>query len=248
MPASGKCSSLGFVNECLPNGLSSRLILYFPVSALVTLFANILQNPQDSRARADVKLMNLVVNFLSMLVSDEENGSVRRMLGICAEFERIAKVVLDKTEKDSHSRRKRKPATDDDGNDVLPNHINGKPSSSKPLDPQSMSLTSAAFTPGMIGIPNPLFSPSMMNANAYSPPQMATGPPMPGYPSNYNGMMTPPNGLGNGIIDGQENSTEMASPLNSGAFQQPFVPQDLWQMPMTLEWDWADMTNGGFSG
>lgn len=27
-------------------------------------------------------------------------------------------------------------------------------------------------------------------------------------------------------------------------FQQPFVPQDLWQMPMTLEWDWADMTSG----
>jgi len=26
-------------------------------------------------------------------------------------------------------------------------------------------------------------------------------------------------------------------------FQYPFVPQDLWQMPMTLEWDWADMTN-----
>lgn len=25
-------------------------------------------------------------------------------------------------------------------------------------------------------------------------------------------------------------------------FQQPFVPQDLWQMPMTIEWDWADMS------
>ena len=25
-----------------------------------------------------------------------------------------------------------------------------------------------------------------------------------------------------------------------GSFQQPFVPQDLWQMPMTLEWDWAE--------
>lgn len=26
----------------------------------------------------------------------------------------------------------------------------------------------------------------------------------------------------------------------TGSFQQPFVPQDLWQMPMTLEWDWAE--------
>lgn len=39
--------------------------------------------------------------------------------------------------------------------------------------------------------------------------------------------------------------------LNSiamGQFDQTFnnVPQDLWKMPMTLEWDWADMT--GYSG
>lgn len=35
-----------------------------------------------------------------------------------------------------------------------------------------------------------------------------------------------------------------ASGPNNGmmgdSFQQPFVPQDLWQMPMTLEWDWAE--------
>jgi hypothetical protein len=29
---------------------------------------------------------------------------------------------------------------------------------------------------------------------------------------------------------------------SSFSFQQPFVPQDLWQMPMTLEWDWADLS------
>lgn len=33
-----------------------------------------------------------------------------------------------------------------------------------------------------------------------------------------------------------------------GTFDQTFnnVPQDLWKMPMTLEWDWADMT--GYNG
>lgn len=36
--------------------------------------------------------------------------------------------------------------------------------------------------------------------------------------------------------------------LGMGQFEQGFntVPQDLWRMPMTLEWDWADMT--GYSG
>ena len=228
--------------------LSQRLILYFPVSALVTLFANILQNPQDPRARADVKLMNLVVNFLSMLVSDEENGSVKRMLGICAEFERIAKVVLDKTERESHSRRKRKPHADEDDaiNNIFPMQVNGTRPPSRPQDSESMSNVSAAFTPGMGEMPNPLFSPTMLSRNVYSPPQMASGPPsMPGYDPNYNGIMTPPEGF-NGFPEGQEPSSNMPSPLNLGAFQQPFVPQDLWQMPMTLEWDWADMTNSGF--
>jgi hypothetical protein len=46
------------------------------------------------------------------------------------------------------------------------------------------------------------------------------------------------------------NTTEISSNLNGMAqFDQTFnnVPQDLWKMPMTLEWDWADMT-GGFNG
>lgn len=89
-----------------------RLILYYPVSSLVTIFANILQNPQDTRARSDLKLMTLVVNFLSTLCSDEENGSVRRMLSICSEFERIARVVLEKADKESSSKRKRRQQDD----------------------------------------------------------------------------------------------------------------------------------------
>lgn len=94
----------------IPKGDSSCvwMIIYFPVTALVTLFANILQNPSDTRSRSDLKLMNLVVNFLSQLSSDERNGSVKRMLSVCAEFERIAKIVLDKADRESASRRKRK--------------------------------------------------------------------------------------------------------------------------------------------
>lgn len=50
--------------------------------------------------------------------------------------------------------------------------------------------------------------------------------------------------------DGDVNG--MSSNINAmamGQFDQNLnnVPQDLWRMPMTLEWDWADMT-GGYSG
>merc|ERR1712137_98226 len=44
-------------------------------------------------------------------------------------------------------------------------------------------------------------------------------------------------------------SSNINAMAGMGQFDQTFnnVPQDLWKMPMTLEWDWADMT-GGFSG
>lgn len=84
------------------------LVIYFPVTALVTLFANILQNPQDIRSRSDLKLMKLVVNFLNMLNDDQGSGSVKRMCTVCAEFERIATIVLEKADREHVSRRKRK--------------------------------------------------------------------------------------------------------------------------------------------
>ncbi|KAG5978009.1 hypothetical protein E4U55_006420 [Claviceps digitariae] len=84
------------------------LILYFPVSALMTLFSNILQNPLDPRAKSDTRLMDLVVTFLSMLGQEAEQGGVHRMLAICSEFCRISKVVIERAEKEQSSRRKRK--------------------------------------------------------------------------------------------------------------------------------------------
>jgi hypothetical protein len=50
----------------------------------------------------------------------------------------------------------------------------------------------------------------------------------------------------NGISNGMNPAGTIHDPLDMGTFQHPFVPQDLWKMPMTLEWDWADMT--GYSG
>jgi hypothetical protein len=47
------------------------------MSALITLFANILQNPRDACTQSDIKLMNIVVNFLLALVLDESNSSIK---------------------------------------------------------------------------------------------------------------------------------------------------------------------------
>ncbi|TAQ84558.1 hypothetical protein B7494_g7108 [Chlorociboria aeruginascens] len=213
------------------------LILYFPVSALVTLFGNILQNPQDPRARSDVRLMNVVVNFLSLLASEEENGGVKRMLGVCSEFERIAKVVLDKADKESSSRRKRK-THEDPASKV-------QQTSRHP----QQSQTPAAFDRAVpsIGDVYPPNMGQMHPQNGFSSIQ-ANGSPSGGasWQADF-GEYASPNGMTPfADTQGYTNGNEINSPLNPNNFQQPFVPQDLWQMPMTSEWDWADMTGGAY--
>ena len=227
-----------------------RLILYYPVSALVTLFANILQNPNDARARSDVKLMNVVVNFLSTLVSDESNGSIKRMLGLCGEFERIAKVVLDKAERESQSRKKRKTAPEDatqtQGNPPEQGKSARSPSSRRPGGARTTAPLSSPLFPNDVGDTAP------NEQSPFAPNQMPPSTSLPGdLPSNINGMpglgqdfqeILNQNNLGGvGGFPDQQPFTAGNTPMSS--FQQPFVPQDLWQMPMTIEWDWADMSS-----
>ncbi|KAG9233707.1 fungal-specific transcription factor domain-containing protein [Amylocarpus encephaloides] len=219
------------------------LILYFPVSALVTLFGNILQNPQDPRARADVRLMNLVVSFLSMLSSEEENGGVKRMLGICTEFERIAKVVLDKTEKEASSRRKRKSDTD---------HVSkgkqGPPPPPMPSVGQAPNLN-GVFSPGMaaVNIQQNGFGGSPMGNHGSPQSDWQNNEYGSDYPTPTPGMTPFQASMASMEQMGYTNpTTQLNAPLNMNSFQPPFVPQDLWQMPMTLEWDWASMTGGEY--
>ncbi|KAL8768800.1 MAG: hypothetical protein Q9209_005089 [Squamulea sp. 1 TL-2023] len=220
------------------------LILYFPVSALVTLFANILQNPQDPRARSDVRLMNQVVNFLSLLAVSEEQGGVKRMLGVCVEFERIAKVVLDKAEKESHSRRKRK--SNKDGDEPVQTLNQAPQKRNAPLTPTSQNQQ---HSPNMV---SPDFSTSDMHQQSFDPYLNGFGMGLSqeamAMPLDFSGMLTPTPGIPPALSEGdmQQLSSQGTSTLNMGSFQQPFVPQDLWQIPQTLEWDWAEMNSIGF--
>lgn len=31
-----------------------------------------------------------------------------------------------------------------------------------------------------------------------------------------------------------------------GAFAQPLLPPDMWSLPLTLDWDWAEMSGGAY--
>ena len=297
----------------LTNALE-RLVLYYPVSALVTLFANILQNPQDARARGDLRLMSSVCSFLTMLERDaaESNGNVRRMLAVCSEFERIAKVVLDKAERDMRGRGKRKQAERErekdmkDANSIVAGLEEGKtiemmqvetqasyrrpvqtaslrrsmessqhgspaswhsPAAGSNADHRTPGTTSSGYDtaiqqqqhPNSSGQWNPQAPHAVSNGATANIPyqQQDAGAPfqsptrIPGFSqpglagdANFNPTTTgfsPPNPtMGLDMNGGIEFNAGLDMAGGQASFQQPFVPQDLWQMPMTLEWDWAE--------
>ncbi|KAL9585687.1 MAG: hypothetical protein Q9212_001383 [Teloschistes hypoglaucus] len=221
------------------------LILYFPVSALVTLFANILQNPQEPRARSDVRMLNRVVNFLSLLAITEEQGGIKRMLGLCIEFERIAKVVLEKAENETHSRRKRKSNKEADEPSQVANYPGQQPITLHTSTPQNSQHPSNPFSQGFASNPNLESFDSTLNGSFLHGDGGNTLAPL-----DFSSLMNAPAGFPPSVSgdEFQQLVSDGGSSFNMGSFQQPFVPQDFWQMPQTLEWDWADMSNVGYPG
>lgn len=235
------------------------MILYFPVSALMTLFANILNNPLDPRAKSDVRLINLVVTFLSMLGQEAEQGGVHRMLGVCAEFERIAKSVIEKAEKDQASRRKRK---NHDATSAATTASSTRPNTNSPAITKNQAVPQTPRpVPGATTTARPTTTPSnseSTNSNNLSPPLMGNehgvsySPMTGGSVSGRSPSMTSSAGWPqNGDFDSFAELTGFPSsdspPMNMGqGFQQPLLPPDLFSLPMTLDWNWAELSGGAY--
>jgi hypothetical protein len=208
------------------------------------------------------------------------------MLNVCSEFERIAKIVLDKTEKEVHSRRKRKqqdskedgaatqgdaktprarvgtPAARNDPKTPQPSQPGNIPNVFTPPDMSKYlteEVSSSDFKCGETSLTK--YSQALQSLNGSL--QNGMGPGTPGSqflsPHVANANLPGANGHSratstaslNMDFTGASNASTPAMmndmPVGN-SFAQPFVPQDLWQMPMTLEWDWAGMTDysGGF--
>ena len=201
--------------------------------------------------------MSVVVNFLSTLVSDESNGSIKRMLTLCAELERISKSVIDKTEKESHTKKKRKVGPEqvaaENASQLQPDGEN-QPSSSSPSSRNvgmlPTSTPTSTFTSSLAATGNDMMNTFADGSAGSGPDQEALN-----LPSNVQGladfgqslpdMLNPANMANPGLSDQVPFSTMgTTSPSTAASFQQPFVPQDLWQIPMPLEWEWPEMSTG----
>ncbi|KAI1079373.1 N-terminal binuclear Zn cluster-containing protein [Whalleya microplaca] len=234
------------------------LIIYFPVSSLVTLFGNILQNPLDPRARSDTKLMNVVVTFLSTLGQEAETGGVNRMLSVCSEFERIAKIVIDKVEKDTSKRKRKSHDHSRPTNHGSPSQNNNNTNSPRPTS--SAATPTPNYTNSAVTQLSPKFNGEQNRQNnaangGFSPMNTADStngsaprdgpgawPPQEWDPNAMDfGNFSELTGFGQPIA-----SPPMPNPNLPGGFQPLLSQQELWQLPGALEWDWAEFTGGSY--
>lgn len=196
----------------------------------------------------------MVVTFLSMLGQEAEQGGVHRMLGICAEFERIAKAVIEKAEKDQSSRRKRKNQDTTRSSPNPTTKTTPVPGSSNQTPRQS---TGAEATPPMSGSS---IGDRRSSQAQLSPPQngdhrssFSMNTPMndpspagsAGWPQEFPVPQPGQNGDFDSFMNGNGSMQSPPGPP-AGGFQQPLLPQDLFSLPMNLDWSWAEMTTGAY--
>lgn len=249
----------------------------------------------------------MVVAFLSTLGEEAQTGGVHRMLGVCSEFEKIAKKVIDKAEREHAMRRKRKNngdastekpaktntvATQPQAAAPKPSTANATATAAKPRPPQTARpVTSSSTTPHATTHQqlNGHLSPStksdhMTPERAYSPMTATRSHEnSPAYPPvGWTDDFTAQNGANDmdfsaafpdtsfadltgfgsiaamnaavsataipQIINNAPGLMDMQSPPigANGVFQQPMLPADLFSLPMTLDWDWAEMSGGAY--
>ncbi|KAH7133252.1 putative fungal-specific transcription factor [Dactylonectria estremocensis] len=71
-------------------------IIHFPVQALMLLFICILQNPRDPNVNTRFGAINDAINFISQIVTTQEDSFLRPILAVCHELSRIARMAIQK--------------------------------------------------------------------------------------------------------------------------------------------------------
>jgi hypothetical protein len=90
-----------------------RMALYYPLSASLVLFANILSNPRDQHAASDIHLMNLITSFITHSVQPGTSFAATPTLSLFKELYSIATRLVARVPPQSSQKMKRLPESDD---------------------------------------------------------------------------------------------------------------------------------------
>ena len=88
-----------------------RVAIYYPLSAFLLLFANLLQNPQDSYIENDLKLMELVISFFTPSVVPLSPFSTPASIEMFCQLYKVAVKFVEKNK--SRDTKKAKRGRDD---------------------------------------------------------------------------------------------------------------------------------------
>jgi hypothetical protein len=104
-----------------------RMAIHYPVSATLTLFANILENPRSAEAFSDIDLMGAVTAFLNRSIQFQQHlGGIVR---IVAELNHIAGLVVRDAQMTrlSELKRQTEETADTDHQDISSTTSQGQP-------------------------------------------------------------------------------------------------------------------------
>lgn len=69
--------------------------MYYPLSAFLLLFANMIHNPEDPSVTADLQLMDLVISALAPMIDHNGTPIAEAGLQLFQELQNLAKKFLD---------------------------------------------------------------------------------------------------------------------------------------------------------
>ncbi|PWY91212.1 hypothetical protein BO70DRAFT_384724 [Aspergillus heteromorphus CBS 117.55] len=146
-------------------------LLYYIFLAVMNIFVNILRDPLNKKAKDDLQSLNMAATFFATLIpGDGPCHYARFMTKMCANFERVARAVLDRTQRvikpGETKYPPRKPTT------FVPNsqfHHHPRPQSSPSVSPSTTSID----IPNLEGLPP-------VNSSGYVvPDDLSPSPPPP---------------------------------------------------------------------
>lgn len=76
-------------------------MLYYPLSGFLTLFANILHDPEGSHTASDLQLIRLVTSFVSPLVTEASPFMLSASIRLLTELENVATRVVERANSQS---------------------------------------------------------------------------------------------------------------------------------------------------
>lgn len=209
------------------------------MNCLITLVSSILQDPHNANARADLDLIDMVIQFLSKIDNKFKKQKIGQLLVICLEFQRIAKTVMERSDIRASSREKDGLQR---GSDLEP-HFLSRPTASSTLPAAVAQAPTDLFSIDRNQVNGRL---EQTVPNVYSGPAFDIGEISQdfGIPSEN---MLPFNNGTQQMRDVIRNG-DFGPPVNFNSLQQAFIPQDLWNMPMSMDWYSTDTAGSGYTG